>query len=135
MIDNNTNIQYLEEMGIQSWALLHPSRLSGCPIENVDIPKSCRLLLVSPEKPEGDIVYMFEKVLKSMHLELSQTMHIFPEQFSYLGSHQLKWVWFAGCDKSEKLDLNTLVSPVLTNIDGNNQERRNLWQKICSYDK
>ncbi|UGA54244.1 DNA polymerase III subunit psi [Vibrio sp. VB16] len=128
-------MQYLEEMDIQNWVLLHPSRLSGCPIENVDIPESCRLLLVSPEKPEGDIVVMLEKVLKSMKLELSQAMHIFPEQFNYLGSHHLKWVWFAGCDKTGIPNLNTLVSPVLTKIDGNNQERRNLWQNICSYDK
>ncbi len=135
MMSNNTSMQYLEEMDIQNWALLHPSRLSGCPIENVDIPESCRLLLVSPEKPEGDIVVMLEKVLKSMNLELSQAMHISPEQFNYLGSHQLKWVWFAGCDKTGIPNLNTLVSPVLTKIDGNNQERRNLWQNICSYDK
>ena len=135
MKNNKSDLLYLQEMDIQSWELLHASRLTGYLTETFDLPDSCLLLLVSPEKPEGDIVFMFEKVLRSMGLDLSKTMHIFPEQVVSLGSHQLSWIWFSGCEKSGTIDINTLLSPLLKEIEGNNLERRNLWQQICSYEK
>lgn len=135
MKDNITQSQLLESMGIQQWELLHPSRLSGVKQTAIDLPESCRLLLVSPVKPEGEIVLMFEKVLKSLKLDLQQSMHLFPEQLSQLENHQLSWVWFSGSDKLDIENTKTLESPLLSEIEGNTQERRNLWQQICSYEK
>ncbi len=127
--------QYLKEMDIQSWELLHPGRLAGYQSEAIAIPDSFELLLISPQKPEGEIVVMFEKIVKSMQLELRQVCHLFPEQFDQLGEHYLKWFWFAGYKKPEPLstEINILTSPLLSSIQGNNLERRALWQQICSY--
>ncbi len=131
----NKDSHYLKEMDIQSWELLHPDRLAGYQSETIAIPDSCALLLISPQKPEGEIVTMFEKIVKSMQLELHQVLHLFPEQFEQLEAQQLKWIWFAGCSKPESVptEIKVLTSPQLRDIQGNNLERRNLWQQICSY--
>ncbi len=129
-------MSYLQEMGIQEWQLVHPERLENYQAPSIELPENCLLLLVSPEKPEGQLAEMFERVLKSMKLELSQAMYLEPELLSQLSRHQLKWVWYAGCSESAEDSLsalNKLTSPLLKEVDGNNQLKRELWQQICSY--
>ncbi|PFG55436.1 DNA polymerase III psi subunit [Vibrio sp. ES.051] len=125
--------QYLHEMGISTWELVHPDRLIGYQAPNVDLPSSCKLLLVSPVCPENETVILFEKILKSMKLTLDQAMHLEPERLSLLDKHELEWVWFAGCEATTLLNTKRLTSPLLKEIDGNNQQKRALWQQICSY--
>ncbi|MDG2733340.1 DNA polymerase III subunit psi, partial [Vibrio parahaemolyticus] len=43
------------------------------------------------------------------------------------------WVWFAGCEADQSIKAKHLTSPLLQDIDGNNEQRRALWQQICSY--
>ncbi|MDG3088910.1 DNA polymerase III subunit psi [Vibrio hannami] len=125
---------YLKEMGIECWELVHPERLEGITTEKIELENECVLLLISPVKPEGALLDMFEKVLKSIKLTLADARHLYPEQLAQLKYNDLKWVWFAGCEPTELEGSNTLSSPLLSDIDGNNQERRALWQQICSYD-
>ncbi|WP_367988231.1 DNA polymerase III subunit psi [Vibrio sp. NTOU-M3] len=126
-------LQYLQEMGIQSYQLAHPERLLGYQAEKFALQASCKLLLVSPFFPENETALLFERVLKSIQLTLSDALHIFPEQIEQLGEHHLQWVWYAGCDASDQIQANKLVSPELVKIDGDNQQRRALWQQICAY--
>lgn len=125
--------QYLQEMEIQRYELIHPERLQGYQAPGLVLPESCKVLLVSPEYPQKDVALLFERVLKSIHLSLSASLHIYPEQLCQLSEHQLKWVWFAGCEAQDVARVNVLKSLKLSQIDGNNEQRRALWQQICSY--
>ncbi len=127
-------LEYLNEMGITSWELLHPQRLEQYQVPRIDLDSKARLLLVSPVCPEGALAAMFEKVLKTLPLALEQACHMTPEQLPQLGEHQLEWLWFAGCEQPDIdfSEVKVLHSPLLSNIDGNNQERRALWQQICA---
>lgn len=127
--------EYLQEMGIQCYQLAHPERLLGYQSPQLILPDNCQLLLVSPQLPLGKTAEMFERVLKSIKLSLEQALHVTPEQLSQLDNdnHHLEWIWFAGCDLQERLEAKALVSPLLTQVDGNNEQRRALWQQICSY--
>ncbi len=124
---------YLHEMGFSTWELIHPERLSGYQSTMIELPSTCKLLLISPSCPDNALVVLFENILKSMKLTLDQAMHLEPERLSLLGEHQLEWVWFAGCAASEMGNIKQLTSPLLKDIDGNNQQKRALWQQICSY--
>ena len=124
---------YLSEIGISTWELIHPEKLSGYQAESIDLPDTCKLLLISPSCPEGQLVVLFENILKSMKLSLEQAMHIEPQRLPLLGEHQLEWIWFAGCEAMQCGNAKQLISPLLQNIDGNNQQKRALWQQICSY--
>ncbi|MCG9650226.1 DNA polymerase III subunit psi [Vibrio brasiliensis] len=126
-------IEYLQEMGIQCYELSHPERLQGYQAPCIALQASCQLLLVSPQYPKNETAIMFEKVLKSINLGLEQAQHIYPQQVSQLAEHQLEWIWFAGCDAQPELEGKVLSSPLLSDIDGNNEQRRALWQQICSY--
>ncbi len=125
--------QYLHEMGISTWELIHPERLAGYQSATIDLPSACKLLLVSPSCPVNESAILFEKILKSMKLTLDQAMHLEPESLSSLGEHQLEWIWFAGCDVNENPNIKQLTSPLLQDIDGNNEQKRALWQQICSF--
>lgn len=124
--------QYLQEMGIQRYELAYPERLKGYLLPELTLPDSCRLLLVSSQLPKGKTAEMFARVLKTIHLSLDEALHIYPEQLSQIRHHNLEWVWFAGCDQMD-VEAKTLTSPLLTQVDGNNEQRRALWQQICSY--
>ncbi len=126
-------LHYLREMGIQSYQLVYPERMQGYQAEPIDLQTSCKLLLVSPTCPEDKTALLFERVLKSMHLTLDDALHLYPEQIDLLREHQLQWIWFAGCESSEKVRANVLTSVELAHIEGDNQQRRSLWQQICSY--
>ncbi|MCG9554065.1 DNA polymerase III subunit psi [Vibrio sp. Isolate31] len=126
--------QYLQEMGISQWELSHPERLAGYESEWTPLSNDCKLLLVSPEKPQEDLAVMFERVLKSIKLDLSQALHIQPQHLSSVDLEAVEWVWFAGCESVKELKVKTLQSPLLSQIDGNNHQRRALWQQICSYE-
>lgn len=126
-------IEYLQEMGIQCYQLSHPERLQGYQAPRLALQASCQLLLASPQYPKNQTAIMFEKVLKSINLELTQAQHIYPEQVAQLDCQSLEWVWFAGCETVPDVKGKVLSSPLLSDIDGNNQQRRALWQQICSY--
>ncbi len=125
--------QYLHEMGISTWELVHPDRLAGYQSPMIELPSSCKLLLVSPSCPVNESAILFEKILKSMKLTIDQAMHLEPERLAMLGEHQLEWVWFAGCEVQVFENIKQLTSPLLAEIDGNNEQKRALWQQICSY--
>ncbi len=128
--------QLLQEMAIDNWQLSHPERLQGYQAADINLEPSCQLLLVAESVPQGQDALLFSKVLASMKLELKQALHLMPSQLSQLKSHQLQWVWFAGCETDDTFsELKLLQSPALADIHGNNQHRRQLWQQICSYDK
>ncbi len=131
---SQTHAQYLQEMGISQWELSHPERLAGYESKRTPLPSECKLLLVSPEKPQGDLAVMFERVLKSIKLDLPQALHIQPQHLTSIEFGYVEWVWFAGCESAQELKAKTLQSPLLSDINGNNQHRRDLWQQICAYD-
>lgn len=127
--------QYLQEMGIQCWELIHPQRIAGYQPEPVRLPDRCRLLLVSPQYPQQGTLLLFSRVLKSMGLDLGQACHLEPHSLGQLTEPDIEWVWFAGCEKVEAPFVGkVLLSPLLTEIDGNTELRRALWQQICSYE-
>lgn len=126
-------MQYLQEMGIQSYELAHPERLQGYQAPQLVLQETCQLLLVSPQFPQKETALLFERVLKSINLSLEQALHVYPEQLHQLSEHQLEWIWFAGCEAQEKLNAKVLTSPELGQINGNQAQRRALWQQICSY--
>lgn len=126
-------IEYLQEMGIQCYQLNHPERLQGYQAPSIVLQASCQLVLVSPQYPKNETAFLFEKVLKSINLDLQQAQHIYPHQVAQLAEHQLEWIWFAGCEVHSEAKGKVLSSPLLSDIDGNNEQRRALWQQICSY--
>ncbi|PWI35257.1 DNA polymerase III subunit psi [Vibrio albus] len=137
--------EYLTEMQIDCWELLHPERLSGYtqaePVKTLVLPGGCELLLVSPELPENEEAEYLVKILASIHLSVEQVKHVYPQQLDSVDftAKTPKWIWFAGCASMiespsiEHSQLQQLLSPPLTDIRGNNQHRRALWQQICSY--
>tara|TARA_Y100001956_G_scaffold76794_1_gene86415 strand:- start:3194 stop:3592 length:399 start_codon:yes stop_codon:yes gene_type:complete len=125
--------EYLQEMGIQCYELAHPERLQGYQSPKLVLQESCQLLLVSPQCPKKETALLFERVLKSIDLTLDQALHIYPEQVSQLAEPFQNWIWFSGCENPEKIGGKVLSSPLLSQIDGNNEQRRALWQQICSY--
>lgn len=127
----NEPMAYLSEMGIDQYQLIHPQRLSGYQAVSITLPSDCKLLLVSAVLPQGDQAEFLERVLKSMQLTLAQVRHIYPHQLPQL-EQPVEWVWFAGCASTE-LPSKVLNTPLLSDIDGNNAERKALWQQICSY--
>ncbi|MDE1220091.1 DNA polymerase III subunit psi [Vibrio aestuarianus] len=132
---SNHEYQYLQEMGIQYWKLVHPERLLGVSLPTIDLPDSCRLLLVSPNCPQQSSALLFSRVLKSMGIELNDARHLEPQYIDQLGGSLPEWVWFAGCEPSHsEVSAKVLVSPNLSDIEGNNEHRRDLWQQICSYE-
>jgi len=131
---SQTHAQYLQEMGISQWELSHPERLAGYESKRTPLSSECKLLLVSLEKPQGDLAVMFERVLKSIKLDLSQALHIQPQHLTSIELGDVEWLWFAGCESTQEIQAKTLQSPLLSDINGNNQHRRDLWQQICAYD-
>ncbi|MDW6091953.1 DNA polymerase III subunit psi [Vibrio rhizosphaerae] len=124
---------YLQEMGIQRWQLVHPERLQGVVHTPYALPSSCKLLFVSPVLPEGAQAVMFEKVLKSFHVSLEEACHIYPHSLDLVSHTDIEWFWFAGCPAPEAMAGKLLTSPLLSQIDGHPQHRRDLWRQICSY--
>ncbi|WP_086983177.1 DNA polymerase III subunit psi [Vibrio aphrogenes] len=127
---------YLKEMGITVWELAHPERLLGYQAPGIILPADCSLLLVADACPQGQDASLFIKVLASMKLQPQQALHLTPAQVTQLQKHALTWVWFAGCE-AEMAEtwqgVKQLTSPALADIHGNTQNRRDLWQQICSY--
>ena len=128
----NSFVSYLQEMGIQSWELTHPERLQGYEPQFTTLPQECVLLLVSPIEPSFAEKTLFEKVLKSFHLNIEQACFIYPHQLNQINVQGLDWIWFAGCDEVTTIVPKQLVSPRLADIEGNNQHRRELWQQILA---
>lgn len=123
---------YLQEMGIQSYDLAHPERLKGFESPSIELAADCQLLLVSSELPLGDTALFLEKVLKAMKLSLDSVLHIYPHQYQQVNCESLDWLWFAGCDAQTTASTYVLSSPLLSEIDGNTEARRALWQQIQS---
>ncbi len=130
----NQEQQYLQAMGIQSWELVHPERLQGYQPSKVTLDSSCKLLLVSASFPTADEIVLFERVLKSFKVKLDQTQYVHIDHLASIELASLEWIWYAGCDGDVISGVNKLQTPLLSDIDGNTQHRRDLWQQICSYE-
>ncbi len=124
---------YLSAMDIQQWELIHPERLVGFQPRTQTLDHDCRLLLVANQPPQGAEILLLERILKSFQLELSMVRYIAPIQLSQLAYTGLEWIWFAGCDPLSHQAQKQLHSPRLSDIDGNTQYRRALWQQICAH--
>ncbi|WP_428771274.1 DNA polymerase III subunit psi [Vibrio sp.] len=125
--------QYLQQMGIANWTLVHPERLTGYQAVPQPLPAECQLLLVAPSCPVDAEAVLFENVLKSIGLNLSQARHTTPEALAQYCCDALRWVWFAGCDRQPCQATQQLETPPLKMIDGNPNQKRALWQQICRY--
>lgn len=130
----NQEQQYLQAMGIQSWELVHPERLQGYQASKVGLDKECKLLLVSENYPTPSEVTLFERVLKSFNVDLQQAQHVHLYNLASVDLSSLEWIWFAGCDDASISGIKKLHTPPLSEVDGNTQHRRDLWQQICSYE-
>lgn len=137
---NRTTLQL---MGIQTWELTHPERVPNGAQARFSVPESCQLLFVSPVKPQGDKVAFFEKIVKAMKLELSQAQHITPDMLSQLDAEPMpRWIWLAGVESAQQRlsqwkqqhDLSdapfALISPLLSEIEGQDAHKRQLWNQI-----
>ncbi|USD59909.1 DNA polymerase III subunit psi [Vibrio sp. SCSIO 43140] len=140
---NSTTLQL---MGIQTWELTHPERMPNSAQATFSLAPSCQLLFVSAVKPEGELVSFFEKILKAMKLELDSVLHITPEQLGQLDAQSVPtWMWFAGdehaADRFEHwlqlLDIPSkpkfLQSSYLAEIEGDDSQKRQLWNQIRAY--
>lgn len=123
-------LTYLHEMGIQAYELTHPERLQGYRAEGIRLPDDCKMLLVSPQKPVGVTATLFVNILKTINLTLDQTRYLAPEHLVLLSTTKIDWIWFAGCEAQMDLGHKMLQSPSLSEIDGNQQLKRALWQQI-----
>ncbi|MER2495045.1 DNA polymerase III subunit psi [Vibrio neptunius] len=123
-------LTYIHEMGIQAYELVHPDRLHGYSVEGITLSENCKILLVSPQQPSGSTAILFENIIKTMNLTLEHALYLAPEHLSLLTPTQVEWIWFAGCEGQRDLGQKTLHSPNLSEIDGNQQHKRALWQQI-----
>lgn len=135
MIMLNREQQLLHAMGIQSWELTHPERLQGYQPTKVTLDNECTLLLVCPNFPAANEIALFEKVLKSFNVKLEQAQHVLPNNLANIDLSPVEWVWFSGCESQTFSGVKTLTSPLLSEVEGHTQHRRDLWQQICSYTK
>lgn len=134
--------RYLKEMGISMFDVAHPDKLEGYQTPGITLPEECVLLLVAEHLPQGEDATLFIKVLASMKLQPEQARHLTPAQLNQLQSHHLEWLWCAGDEGllssadviPQRESLKFLRSSALNAIHGNTQNRRDLWQQICSYD-
>ncbi len=131
---SNHEQQYLHAMGIQSWDLIHPERLQGYQPAKAALDTECKLLLVSDHYPTASEVALFERVLKSFNVELQQSQYANLHNLANIDLSTLEWIWFAGCDDESISGIKKLRTPPLSDVDGNTQHRRDLWQQICSYE-
>jgi len=134
MMSENEKL-YLQQMGIATWELTHPERLAGFQFAQIELPAECCLLLVAEQCPKNQTAQLFERVLKSIKLELSQARHVSPAELALVNLEPLTWIWFAGTvAQPVPAMVNVLHSPTLSEIDGNTEHRRALWQQICAYE-
>ncbi|CAM3013922.1 DNA polymerase III subunit psi [Vibrio rarus] len=129
-MDPSSYSALLSEMGIEQWQLLHPERLQGYQLPAIELDESVKLLLVSPQIPCGHYAEFLQKVLKAMNLQLSDCRHLYPHQFQQLTAHRLQWLWFSDCEVASVDGVRVIHSPALSDIDGHNQNRRQLWNQI-----
>ncbi|MDA9556799.1 DNA polymerase III subunit psi [Vibrio sp.] len=126
---------YLSEMGLDQWTLQCPDLLSGDYLDVKEtLDDSCQLLFISPCKPLVDQILFLEKILGAMKLTIEQVRYVELDSLSKLDISTVTWVWFSGAERADLIeeikDKKYLISPLLEHIDGNNQERRALWQQI-----
>ncbi len=130
---SNREQQFLQAMGIQSWELVHPERLQGYQPNKMAIDSRCKLLLVCSSYPTASEVVLFERVLKSFNVTLEQAQYVMPHNLTNLDLSSVEWIWFSGCESHTIEGVKILHSPVLSEVEGHTQHRRDLWQQICSY--
>ncbi len=122
------------------WALAdrasHPERLAGYESELIPLSGDWSYYWFRFEnlrKISPWCLNAYLKVSSSTYLRLYLQQ---PQHLSAVWIYGSGWmrVWFAGCDSAHELKAKTLQSPLLSDINGNNQHRRDLWQQICAYD-
>lgn len=123
---------YLSAMDIQQWELIHPERLAGFQPRTQTLDHDCRLLLVANQPPQGAEILLLERILKAFSLSCRwfATSHRFSSvNLPILDSSGSG----CGCDPLSHQAQKQLHSPRLSDIDGNTQYRRALWQQICAH--
>jgi len=129
-------------MQIDQWEVSHPDRLvHGIETQPIHLPEECRLLFVATHIPCGDEAQFLAKVLQSFGVSLAQARFITPNALLRVAEVSIEWLWLAGVDdelltaaKARWADKKFLTSLPLEQINGNNQQRRALWQQIKSYE-
>ncbi len=129
----NQSSAFLAEMGIQEWRLVHSEKLEGYQQPEILLDDSVKLLFVSPQVPSGHYAEFLQKVLKAMKLDLNDCGHLYPNQVQQLGAHSLQWLWFSDCASQPVNGVKVITSPALSEIDGHNQNRRQLWNQIQAH--
>ncbi len=121
-------------MGISVWQLRRPEVFLTDPMPKIALPEDCQLLFVSAHPPSEKDISLFEKILKTMKLNLEQSMYLPPDSIKYLQVHQLKWCWFADCDHQNLPQslhrLHTIHSCSLKLLESDLGEKKRLWQQI-----
>lgn len=126
-------LNYLDEMGFDYYQLTQPQKVSSHRLCHFPFPENCKLLFVSPRVPHGSTLAMFDKVMNSMELSIEMSLHVLPCDLNRVDLSRVEWIWFAGCSPTFDIGCKLLQTPVLEDIEGNNVQRRALWQQICSY--
>ncbi len=127
------DLNYLDEMGFEYYQLNQPQKVSSHSPNYFSLSENCKLLFVSINVPNGSTLVMFDKVMKSMGLTTEMSLHVLPSDLSRVDLSRIEWIWFAGCSPNFDVGCKLLQTPVLEDIEGNNAQRRALWQQICSY--
>ena len=120
-------------MGFDYYQLTQPQKVSSHSPRCFSLPENCKLLFVSPDVPHGSTLVMFDKVMDSMGLSTEMSLHVLPCYLSQVDLSRIEWVWFAGCSPNFDIECKLLQTPVLKDIEGNNLQRRALWQQIRAY--
>lgn len=128
------DVQRLKEMGIPVWELRRPELYSGIAAQDIVLPQTCQILLVSDSLPNQQDAWLFGKILASMKLVPEQARQLPPSALPLIKQHALKWVWFCGTSAQSLDGAWVLSSPSLAVLQHDQAAKKALWQQIKRYD-
>ena len=119
----------LQQLGITQWTLRRPTVLQG--EIAVTLPVGTRLVMVAaqPPSPRDPLV---GDVLRSLSLRPEQVYTLTPEQIAMLPGATHCHSWRLGVETALPLAGVQLSSPPLSELYGNVQAKRALWQQISA---
>ncbi|KXF79691.1 DNA polymerase III subunit psi [Enterovibrio coralii] len=124
------DLQRLKEMGITVWDVRRADLFPTQTAQTIDLPSTCKLLLVCDSQPEEQDAWLFGKILSSMKLAPEEALRLPPEALSSLAEHALTWCWFAGCDGEVPQGVKKLTSPSLSLLQNDQNAKKALWHQI-----
>lgn len=119
----------LQQLGITQWTLRRPTVLQG--EIAVTLPTGTRLVIVAAQPPKLNDP-LINDVLRSLSLQPEQVYTLTPEQVAMLPASTHCHSWRLGGDTALPLLGVQLVSPSLSELYGNVQAKRALWQQMGS---